>query len=365
MSTKKELTVYIGRFSPFHLGHAKVLDAARRDSENVLVIVGSSYAARNVKNPFTFGERADMILDYVRETTMSRTCSSGNPMPKNFFPNVEVVGVQDQPYSESDWIISVMDEVNSFKEQMGIPDDVKPYLTGCNRDESSYYLNQFGDFFELALQPKHEAGELNATLIRGLLFEGAPIPEAPYLPATTVNFLKNNFLGTPQYDSLKKEYAFIKEYRAKWSAAPYDPIFMTVDTVVIQSGHVLVNVRDNFPGVGLWALPGGFLEKNERIIDAAIRELKEETRIELSDAQLYGAIKAKEIFDDPGRSLRGRTITTAFLLRLNDSKNLPKVKPQKGEVKKVMWVPLSDALACPENWFEDHFSILKQMYNRH
>lgn len=350
MSTKKELTVYIGRFSPFHLGHAKVLDAAIRDSKNVLVIIGSSYAARNVKNPFTFGERADMIIDYVRSI--------------GAHPRVEVVGVQDQPYSESDWIISVMDEVNAFKEQMGIDHNVKPYLTGCNRDESSYYLNQFGDFFELALQPKHEAGELNATLIRGLLFEGAPIPEAPYLPATTVNFLKNNFLGTPQYDSLKKEYAFIKEYRAKWSAAPYDPIFMTVDTVVIQSGHVLVNVRDNFPGVGLWALPGGFLEKNERIIDAAIRELKEETRIELSDAQLYGAIKAKEIFDDPGRSLRGRTITTAFLLRLNDSKNLPKVKPQKGEVKKVMWVPLSDALACPENWFEDHYSILKSMYNR-
>lgn len=350
MSTKKELTVYIGRFSPFHLGHAKVLDAATRDSKNVLVIIGSSYAARNVKNPFTFGERADMIIDYVRST--------------GAHPRVEVVGVQDQPYSESDWIISVMDEVNSFKEQMCIDANVKPYLTGCNRDESSYYLNQFGDFFELALQPKHEAGELNATLIRGLLFEGAPIPEAPYLPPTTVNFLKNKFLGTPQYDSLKKEYAFIKEYRAKWSAAPYDPIFLTVDTVVIQSGHVLVNVRDNFPGVGLWALPGGFLEKNERIIDAAVRELKEETRIELSDAQLYGAIKAKEIFDDPGRSLRGRTVTTAFLLRLNDSKTLPKVKPQKGEVKKVMWVPLSDALACPENWFEDHYSILKTMYNR-
>ncbi len=354
MSIKKKVTVYIGRFSPFHMGHAKVLDRALRESENVLVIIGSSHSARNVKNPFTYDERYEMIQKYYDST--SKTAADRG--------SLSIVGIPDYPYSESDWKLAVMDEVRFFLMDHVMDADVKPYLTGCNRDDSTYYLQQFGDFFEVHLQPKHEAGELSATVIRGLLFEGLPIPGHPYLPPSSVEFLENNFLGTIEYDALKKEYSFIKEYKAKWAAAPYDPTFVTVDTVVIQSGHVLVNVRDNFPGVGLWALPGGYVSTNERLVDAAIRELKEETRIELSDAQLYGAIKEKEIFDDPGRSLRGRTITTAFLLRLDDNKKLPKVKPQKGEVKKVMWVPLSDALAHPENWFEDHLSILRTMYTR-
>lgn len=355
MSTKKKATVYIGRFSPFHSGHAKVLDKALRESEHVLVIIGSSFAARNVKNPFTFDERAEMIQNYY---------NNFGPGASNSLGTLSIVGIPDYPYSESDWKLAVMEEVRFFLSDYVEDESVKPYLTGCNRDDSTYYLQQFGDFFEVDLQPKHEAGELSATVIRSLLFDGLPIPGEPYLPPSSVEFLKNRFLGTTEYETLKKEYTFIKEYKAKWAAAPYDPTFVTVDTVVIQSGHVLVNVRDNFPGVGLWALPGGYISTNERLVDAAIRELKEETRIELSDAQLYGSIKDKEIFDDPGRSLRGRTITTAYLLRLDDNKKLPKVKPQKGEVKKVMWVPLSDALAHPENWFEDHHSILKTMYNR-
>jgi bifunctional NMN adenylyltransferase/nudix hydrolase len=85
-----------------------------------------------------------------------------------------------------------------------------------------------------------------------------------------------------------------------------------------------------------------------------IRELKEETQIGLSDAQLYGSVKAREIFDDPNRSLRGRTFTVAYLLKLDDSKPLPKTKPQKGEVKKIMWLPIAEAFSDPSMWFEDH-----------
>jgi bifunctional NMN adenylyltransferase/nudix hydrolase len=149
--------------------------------------------------------------------------------------------------------------------------------------------------------------------------------------------------------------------------------------VVIQSGHVLLVKRGAEPGKGLWALPGGFVNQSERIRDAAIRELIEENGISLADGKkgqeitrsmLDGSIVDKEIFDDPARSERGRTVTVGYLFRLNDTKPLPKVKGQNVpayeangkdivETEDARWVPLEDALSRTDWWFEDHLSILE------
>lgn len=90
----------------------------------------------------------------------------------------------------------------------------------------------------------------------------------------------------------------------------------------------------------------------------------EETSIGLSKAQLYGSITDKEIFDNPTRSLRGRTITTGFLFQLKDTTDLPKIKGQPGEVGKVMWVPIAEALWNSDKWYEDHHAILETMVGR-
>lgn len=351
-----ELTVYIGRFSPFHNGHADVLSRALLSSKNVLVLIGSSYGPRTIKNPFLEHERASMILSWYNN---NKTSSWGT---------LDIRYIADHPYNDSAWIAEVQEQVLACMRYLDITG--VPTLTGANRDESTWYLKAFGDFFNLNFMAESQSTVgfgLSATKVRELYFEHA-LPKAEavkYVPLTTVMFLRN-FEITDDFKSLEQEYASLLDYKEKWSVAPFAPTFVTVDTVVIQSGHVLVVGRKNSPGRGLWALPGGFIEAGERIVDSALRELNGETKIELAPAQLRGSIVCSEVFDEPNRSLRGRTITHAFLLQLQDTKNLPKVKPQKSECLWAEWKPLSEALSKETRrmWFEDHQDILKTMYGR-
>jgi bifunctional NMN adenylyltransferase/nudix hydrolase len=244
-----------------------------------------------------------------------------------------------------------------------VPEDWSNILTGANKDSSSWYLNAFGAFFTLDLVKDSEVDfDLSATKLRENMFKGGNNWEYK-TPPETIDFL-DRFQRTETFKSLVEEYKFVEAYKARWSSSPYPPVFVTTDCVVIQSGHVLVVTRDAYPGKGLWALPGGFINENEKIIDSAIRELVEETSIELSRAQLYGSIRAREVFDNPNRSTRGRTITHAFLLKLDDTKPLPKTKAQKGETSQVRWLPIAVALMQSEKWYEDHHAILETMIGR-
>ncbi len=53
--------LYIGRFQPFHLGHKAVLEKILEEVEEVVVVVGSAQESHTPQNPFTAGERLDMI----------------------------------------------------------------------------------------------------------------------------------------------------------------------------------------------------------------------------------------------------------------------------------------------------------------
>ena len=71
--------------------------------------------------------------------------------------------------------------------------------------------------------------------------------------------------------------------------------------------------RKNDPFKGCLALPGGFIDPGEDIPDAAVRELKEETNLEISveDLEHVGA------YGKPGRDPRGPTTSIAFVVVLN------------------------------------------------
>lgn len=51
-------------------------------------------------------------------------------------------------------------------------------------------------------------------------------------------------------------------------------------------------------------MPGGFINNNEHLQDAALRELKEETSIKVNIADLKKSIVESKVFDEPNRSLR-------------------------------------------------------------
>lgn len=86
-----------------------------------------------------------------------------------------------------------------------------------------------------------------------------------------------------------------------------------------------------------------------------LRELKEETGIKVPVPVLKGSIESKEVFDAIDRSARGRTITHAFKIVLNE-KSLPKVKGSD-DAEKASWIPINELKGSM--CFEDHIQIIK------
>lgn len=89
---------------------------------------------------------------------------------------------------------------------------------------------------------------------------------------------------------------------------------VTVDMVVFFEGEVLLIQRKHDPYLTFWALPGGFVEMEEELEDAAVRELEEETGLQLNADQIHqlGAYAAI------GRDPRGRTLSVVYCARLNE-----------------------------------------------
>ena len=86
---------------------------------------------------------------------------------------------------------------------------------------------------------------------------------------------------------------------------------VSVDIIVFalseNNAKLLLIKRGNEPFKGMWALPGGFVDIDEELEDAAVRELAEETGL------VNIALKQMRTFGGIGRDPRGRQITVAFM----------------------------------------------------
>ena len=349
MAKKYDLAVFVGRFQPVHNGHMQVIKLALESANNVLVLIGSAYEARSHRNPWTYFERKENMI----QANISR----------NDIDRVHFMPLEDSAYNETQWIKSVQAHVSNILKRLELDESLaRVALIGHSKDSSSYYLKMFPAWASIEAPNYHG---VNSTDIRNAYFSndvmnGAPNIHATALSDRTLLFLQG-FLHCPEYKQILEEYDFVKKYKEAWSAAPYAPTFVTVDAVVVQSGHIALVRRRAAPGKGLWALPGGFLNPQERIKDAVIRELREETGIKVPDPVLRGSIVAQDVFDAPDRSSRGRTITHAFLIKLKDEPTLPKIKGMD-DADKARWVPLNQVKR--ELMFEDHYAIIQNMIAR-
>jgi bifunctional NMN adenylyltransferase/nudix hydrolase len=342
---KYDFLVFIGRFQPFHHGHKRVIDQALALSRRVILLVGSARQARSMRNPFSFAERARMISESY---------------PPDVRDRLLITPLLDLPYSDQSWIGRVQMSVQGIVCQYHVTGMPRIGLIGHQKDHSSYYLKMFPQWQHEDVQQQEI---LNATDVRDALFasheDDAPLAAvSPLVPENVYSFLQQ-FRATKTGSELIAEVRDILAYKALWSAAPYPPVFVTVDAVVVQSGHILLVRRRHAPGKGQWALPGGFINQHERLEDAVVRELREETRISVPAPVLKGCVRGRHIFDDPYRSSRGRTITTAFLIELaGQTDGLPKVRGGD-DADRATWLPISDL--DPEQMFEDHFHIIQHM----
>jgi bifunctional NMN adenylyltransferase/nudix hydrolase len=335
MSSKKYHTlVLIGRFQPFHSAHLEIVKRATALCEQLVIITGSAAQPRTYKNPFTSAERRSMI----------KSATAGLAMQIYVEENVDTI------YNDQAWAVRIQGIVSKYA-VLG----TKTGIIGHKKDDSSFYLDMFPQW---GYENVELIEFLSAVDIRDLYFKRDVNMKfiKGVVPETVFDFL-DEFRHHAEYEQIIREREFVANYKKQYASLPYPPIFSTADSVVIQSGHVLMIKRRAEPGKGLWALPGGYVNANtdKSVEDAAIRELREETQIKVPAPVLRGSIVRSKVFDAIDRSPRGRIITHAFYILLPDGE-LPRVKGSD-DAEKARWVPIAEVRR--EDCFEDHYEILQ------
>jgi len=85
---------------------------------------------------------------------------------------------------------------------------------------------------------------------------------------------------------------------------------LTVDGIILnENKEILLIKRKNPPFQGMYALPGGFVNYNESVEDAVLREVKEETNLKCKIKGLVG------VYSKPGRDPRGHVVSVVFYLK--------------------------------------------------
>jgi len=347
--------VYIGRFQPVHKAHISIVSQALKNHDNLIIVLGGSFSPQTIKNPFTIDERMQMFFPTINPGTRMHRIEN----KKIFF-----VPVRDYHYNDNHWINDVQQKVKE------ITKGDKTVLFGHKKDRSSYYLDMFPQWEKVFVNSiDFKDKKINSTDIRNSLFEhGLNNAETifsffhEYLNIDGEDFI-NNWRKTPIYKELVQEYKYYQDYKKQWSNSPFPPVFFTTDVVIVKSGHILLVKRKVNPGKGLYALPGGFLSQTEHTIDSAFREVKEETRIKVNVNTLKEMVKDERLFDKPDRSLRGRSLTYAYYVRLPDTGELPEVRGGD-DASHAFWMPIGDLFINESRFFEDHLSIINHFVTK-
>lgn len=121
----------------------------------------------------------------------------------------------------------------------------------------------------------------------------------------------------------------------------------TVDIIIEIEEKGIVLIKRKNPPFG-WAIPGGFVDYGESLEEAAIREAKEETDLDVKlDKQLH-------TYSDPARDPRHHSISTVYIAK---AKGKPHAQDDAVEIGIFNESNLPDEIAF------DHRSILKDYFN--
>jgi len=120
----------------------------------------------------------------------------------------------------------------------------------------------------------------------------------------------------------------------------------TVDIIIETAPNRIVLIKRKNPPYG-WAIPGGFVDYGESLEEAAVREAKEETNLDVK------LIKQFHTYSDPKRDPRHHSISTVYIAK---AKGVPKAKDDALEIG------IFDESNLPDEIAFDHRLILKDYF---
>jgi bifunctional NMN adenylyltransferase/nudix hydrolase len=277
-------------------------------------------------------------------------------LDENIFDRVRIVPIKDIMYDNKEWL-------SRLENQVDLVADIgtSKVLVGHDKDESSWYLKHFPTW------KTHEVenfDNIDAIKIRDFLFHNA-LNWEKLVPPVNKSLLQAN-AKKEWFRILSDENEEVRNYKDEWSESPYPPTLVTADSIVEFNDKVLIVKRGGSIGNGKFALPGGFVDGNELLLNTALRELFEETSVNVSSEQLINHLDSVHVYDHPYRSVLGRVITHVHHFSLvgleSDGKDDLEVRPGDDAIE-CGWYPLNEIRDTFEPlMFDDHYYILKQTF---
>lgn len=272
----RTVSVVIGRFQPLHNEHQRMIEYAKSIADRTIVLIGSSYEPRSLKNPWTEIERCQMLRAVFGNT---------------IWPGY----LRDFPYDDEAWFYNAQSVIESMTEE-----DEEVIIVGCNKDATTFYLDGFPQY---KLDLFESNSPLNATDIRIPYFDTTFVQDE-VLPYQIRDYMLE-WSKTDHYDALAKKLVDVNKYQEQWGKGP----FLCVDAIIEVPHEQYVIIRHN---EGTLALPGGFLDKGERSLAGARRECLEEVGFDPGD-------KPTQFFiaDNPSRDERCHNVSHVYVWRLD------------------------------------------------
>lgn len=108
----------------------------------------------------------------------------------------------------------------------------------------------------------------------------------------------------------------------------------TVDTIIQKNSQILLVRRKKDPFEGFLSIPGGFVNEGERVEDAAKREAKEETSLDIELVDILG------VYSEPNRDPRGHIMSTVFIGEISPNNKAEALA--QDDAAEIKWMTLEE-----------------------
>jgi mutator protein MutT len=116
---------------------------------------------------------------------------------------------------------------------------------------------------------------------------------------------------------------------------PSQPV-VGVGAIIICNGKILLVKRRGEPGKGRWSIPGGIVELGETVEEAVIREVKEETGLDVAEPELIDVVD--NIVQDEEERVKWHFVILDFFVKVRGGK-----LRASDDAEEIRWVPLDEA----------------------